>query len=58
MKVKTIRSFRDLTENKDRLLNEEFEVTKKRYEDILKVAKYVVEVKQPKKETPKKKKGD
>jgi len=35
MKVKVVRVFNDLKEKKTHEINEEFEVTKKRYEEIL-----------------------
>lgn len=55
MKVKTIKRFTDLKEKKVREVGDTFEVSKARYDEILKVDKLVEEVKEVK--TPKKK-GD
>lgn len=55
MKVKTIERFTDLKEDKVRELNDEFEVTKTRYEQLNKLG--LVEAVQEKKSS-KKKKGD
>ena len=51
MKVKTIVKFRDLKEKKLRKIGEEFEVTKKRFEEInsTKYGKLVEEIKEEKK---------
>ena len=44
MKVITIERFRDLKEGVVREIGDTFEVSKKRYEEILKVGKFVEEV--------------
>ena len=54
MKVITIERFRDLKEGVVREIGDTFEVSKKRYEEILKVGKFVEEVKESKAK-PKKK---
>lgn len=55
MRVTTTSRFNDLKENKVREVGDTFEVSKERYAEILKVGKFVKEVKEEK--TPKKK-GD
>lgn len=56
-RVKTTTRFTDLKEDVVRELDDEFNVTKERFEEI---KQWVVEIPQPKpkKATPKKKKGD
>ncbi len=46
MKVRTIVKFQDLKENVMRELGDEFTCSKKRYEEILKVGKFVEEIKE------------
>lgn len=46
MKVKVLKEFKDLSEKgKTRKVNDEFEVTKERFEDVNKHGKYLEEVK-------------
>ena len=53
MKVITIERFRDLKEGVVREIGDTFEVSKKRYEEILKVGKFVEEVNETKPEKKK-----
>lgn len=58
MKVRTLVTFNDLKEKQRREIGDEFIVSKERYEEILKVGKFVDEVKEDVKEGSKKiKKG-
>lgn len=58
MKVRTLVTFNDLKEKQRREIGDEFIVSKERYEEILKVGKFVEEVKEDVKEGSKKiKKG-
>lgn len=69
MKVKTIERFTDLKEDKVREVNDEFEVSKERYEEVKRFVVEVEEVEEIKEveevvevvevvKAPKKKKGD
>lgn len=64
MKIKVLKEFKDLAENKLRKVGDEFEVTKERFEEIdttlrekYKDIKWVEEVKETPKPTKKKTKG-
>lgn len=64
MKIKVLKEFKDLAENKLRKVGDEFEVTKERFEEIdttlrekYKDIKWVEEVKKTPKPTNKKTKG-
>lgn len=48
MKVKVVRKFIDKTTGEVRNVNEEFTCTKKRYNEILSVGDFVVEIKEDK----------
>ena len=50
MKVRTLVTFNDLKEKQRREIGEEFVVSKERYDEILKVGKFVEEVKEEVKE--------